>query len=832
MEIKVDNNKKFENNVPIEEEIDEKQSLIKKKKKIEKNRLLEIFDRLITELKEDNNDTISEAYYLKEEEYNRTIKKDINKCSFFFIFMFSIVFLLFAIFYLIGFFILAPISNLILNLLFSSLKCRLDISCDKQEFNKQKNFFNYLLSESRKVTIDVDLITFWSFIGLNILETCRFRKTCSLFLILNIIMLCFIYIFDFRISDENYGIVRIILLGLLYLLICLILGSSSLISQKTVIDIYSNLGLTLENFSNYLFRDKNKNDNNIESSGSGIFIKSIENSQTLKNKVKESNTNIIKNDELQNKKDISTNKNSSLEKNDNTEKKIQNVNISFWFVYLTTMAAYISKFYIYKLLIYLFKDSEDNITYNIDSDTMFNTNSTITDVIINNNISNSDIINDNNTVNDTLFNISINSNDYLEMKIEEKYIYLIICGIYILCIILSIILYTIFEYCIFEKRNNNAKSKNNNNCCVSKIFFKIFNCDFYIENIKVKNSKKAKNCKLCGETIKNYCSNVCANSIKSFCTLIKKDFKCNCCNCCKYNEEDYDKDTQCFCYCYQEKGCCEWLDKFITNDVQMQIIPSMIIYFFSRLSAIGCELYYENEKENFNIDQSKFVAIFILMFLVYLLIILMNIFLLQWSNDDKKSLAFQLLNSFYSEQFYILFFISCYGLIASITYLIKKDDDYLFNIILNKMFFFSFNYYCTNVSENTEKNEILSSQSALISIYKIIINLIIYLIKYFTSKNLKTLYIIQFVFSSIGVLFTSIIFLWILFSIVLCVLMRNECCVCYEGKFLCKCCCCDKNSLRCKYCYSHLCEKSCSYCQFPKICNKCFGKAIIENEDD
>ena len=84
---------------------------------------------------------------------------------------------------------------------------------------------------------------FWSFIGLEILESCKFRITSSLLLILNIIMLWLIFIFDFRISDENYSIIRIILLALLYLFIGLILVSSSLISQKAETNIYSNLNL-------------------------------------------------------------------------------------------------------------------------------------------------------------------------------------------------------------------------------------------------------------------------------------------------------------------------------------------------------------------------------------------------------------------------------------------------------------------------------------------------------------------------------------------------------------------------------------------------------------
>ena len=70
----------------------------------------------------------------------KEMKHDIKKCSFFFIFMFSFVYGFFAICYLAAFFIIAPINNLIFDLLYSALKCRLDISCNKNKFNQRKIF--------------------------------------------------------------------------------------------------------------------------------------------------------------------------------------------------------------------------------------------------------------------------------------------------------------------------------------------------------------------------------------------------------------------------------------------------------------------------------------------------------------------------------------------------------------------------------------------------------------------------------------------------------------------------------------------------------------------
>jgi hypothetical protein len=96
-------------------------------------------------------------------------------------------------------------------------------------------------------------------------------------------MLCLIYIFDFKIIDENYSIIRIILLALLYLFYSLTLGSSSLISQQAAINIYSNLNL---------FYDENINENYYERFSE--FGNNNKNNENTKNK--ENNINNEVND--------------------------------------------------------------------------------------------------------------------------------------------------------------------------------------------------------------------------------------------------------------------------------------------------------------------------------------------------------------------------------------------------------------------------------------------------------------------------------------------------------------------------------------------------------
>ena len=277
---------------------------------------------------------------------------------------------------------------------------------------------------------------------------------------------------------------------------------------------------------------------------------------------------------------------------------------SFWIVCLTTFFGYLGKYRI-SMLFSKLRDKHDDNTI-IDN----NTNST--------NFTNFYFYFSNET-ND--------NNSYSLGAYDDKTLYLFICGIYVSFILISIILYSIFECCIISKKKNeiiddsesinsiNIEKKNSNTkkgicekifecCCIHKLYFEIFNCLLYIESNRIDNNIRSIRCRTaCGETIKHYCNEV-------FCNILsneENEIKC-CCPCCKdYNEEDYDKQVQCFCYCYQEKGCCSWIDKFITNEIQKEIVPFMILYFISNLIIIGCENEYEHMIVNneFNFEKKK-----------------------------------------------------------------------------------------------------------------------------------------------------------------------------------------------------------------------------------
>ena len=123
----------------------------------------------------------------------------------------------------------------------TSIKCKFDISCNLEDFKKKTNFYDYFLNETFKDSIDLKIITFWSFIGVTCLDTCGFKKTTSIFLILNIIMFSIIYSFNFQSYDENYkySYIRIVLVFLLWLAIGFTIGSVTQLSQQILIKYYS-----------------------------------------------------------------------------------------------------------------------------------------------------------------------------------------------------------------------------------------------------------------------------------------------------------------------------------------------------------------------------------------------------------------------------------------------------------------------------------------------------------------------------------------------------------------------------------------------------------------
>ena len=717
----------------------------------------------------------------------------------------------------------------------TSIKCKFDISCNLEDFKKKTNFYDYFLNETFKDSFDLKIITFWSFIGVICLDTCGFKKTTSIFLILNIIMFSIIYSFNFQSYDENYkySYIRIVIIFLLWLAIGFTLGSVTQLSQQILIKYYS-LFSDLCNLKDEKGKGKEKKDEEKEEMVLYKLInKENENKEEEekkeerkeeeeveeeedeldnfeKNKIEKIKKENIRNDitkeeKIRNIKKIFNSKPPIfiyINKNKNKNKK--NSYNSFWFISITIMLGYLTK---YGILIPLSENKRKNDEKYLPK-------------------------------NETDINID-NETNFIKINFYNQKIFLIICCIYILCTIISIFLYWLFQKCIIINKKK-EKEKEENSCsdklCIWKFFFEIINCLCYAESIKVKNTKsKIYCCKLCCETITNYYESICCNNNLFNC----HDNQEKKCCCCKYNEDDFNKDYQCFCYCYQRKGFCNWINKFITNDAQKQIFPIMIIYLISKIIIIHSENLFNEILENSNDLTIKIYCLKALIFSCCLFILIISYFREVEKNKDnqKKRINLSKINRFinfiqnngFSEYLLLLFFVS----ILSFNYLIydllgkfkneEEKETFLFNaIITNKLFYFSLNFYCIDIYKKNKGKELLFSQSTLITIYLYIIDLIIWAIK---LLNNNVLYFIQF-----GVTFIFSIFYFGFFLIIIMKIIFNifkSFCIYIKGNFYWSCCCCYEYS-GCRCCYSECCDSYCSYCKCCEICyceccDKCFS---------
>jgi len=101
-------------------------------------------------------------------------------------------------------------------------------------------------------------------------------------------------------------------------------------------------------------------------------------------------------------------------------------------------------------------------------------------------------------------------------------------------------------------------------------------------------------------------------------SVIRDNPDCCCCNCIEYNEEDFKKDKQFFCYCYQAKRSSSWLNKCLTNEIQQKIVPYLLEYFILRFCIIGFEKQFEINQIDFEIKENYiFILVFIATFFLF-----------------------------------------------------------------------------------------------------------------------------------------------------------------------------------------------------------------------
>ena len=110
----------------------------------EKKRLIQILSRIKEQLEQKDKNKISDVYVSYSAEQfseNKEIKR--KKTTRLYRIGYKFVLFLITSIYLVGSFIIASMKKSFQNLLLMSLRCRLDAFCDKEEFKKRANFYEY-----------------------------------------------------------------------------------------------------------------------------------------------------------------------------------------------------------------------------------------------------------------------------------------------------------------------------------------------------------------------------------------------------------------------------------------------------------------------------------------------------------------------------------------------------------------------------------------------------------------------------------------------------------------------------------------------------------------
>ena len=512
-------------------------------------------------------------------------------------FMFYVFSPLIAVINLIAIFEIIEIMNTVFELLRNSISIYYTFDIDKnigeEEKNKlindikgKYNFYNILLYNSINDRIDLNLMMIMSFLGETLLGSIGFRWSTILFLGINLIPLFLILTFNFNDYDDNY---QYSFLKIVYLLICYILlfvgvGSSTLLSHKILLNKYliyknhinsKNNGNDSKNYDNKkdnindtkthnrnLTKTYNKNINNIKT------INKLKNDDNDKNNKKDKNNSLLEIEDIE-----------EVEEVEEVEPKYQNNNLNNNSVLKKSKTSCSS---IESKRLTFFERSKGNFENIIIKGKKFDYYSMICITTIWGFFFKYSF---NNFINKILENYNFYGEE--EDFGAKKIFFIIIAIIYIVNILISIGLYCIFVQ-IFEK--NEIKDEKGKETSIS--ICQICGYIIYSKNVILNDIGRCIRCckciKLCGETFhKCFEKVICENILNNSCSS-------NCCKCCQYNENDYEKNKECFCYCYQKDRKHKWIYNYMTSDIQKKIMPYMLEYFVLQLTTIGFEKEYEN----------------------------------------------------------------------------------------------------------------------------------------------------------------------------------------------------------------------------------------------
>ena len=776
-----------ENLIDIEEKEEEKEEennkcneelIIEPKLKVnnEKKRLINILDKIKKDLENENKETIRDVYLSYDEKSffdNQDLKiKNFGlkiKC------LYWISLILITSIYLVGIFIIISLKKSTWNLFLSSLRCFVDIMCDKKEFEKQTNFFEYFLNQLLREPMDLNLIMFWNFIGLKLSNLIGFSLSSLIFLFFNGLIFLLTYNINYEFYDGDtyrYSLFKILLLLCNWVLMAIFFGGSAILAQQKLIDFFSLLD-EFEGLKNEEILKRQQEDVyiNINSSIEFQTINNFndDNNEEEKNKNKNNSNELIENQEEGGKENLE-----DKIKEQNEKIKKRNLKILFLFGF-ANLIGYCGKFGI-SIAFNIYR--QKNII--IKNETIYNNTEIYLNLLD---------LNKNNTYNMSddeilLHNYNLNKNIFI-------YIHLIYGG----CILISVLFYTLLKWCFFKKKEKiKILKKDINkfgccicaccpccncckqgcckckccdcNCCLWSTICQIGGCFIYSERVNLEENK---------ENIPGCCCKLCCDTLGNYFNLLncRKNNTDSCC-CCKYDEIEFEKDRQFFCYCYQEKSLCYWINQYFVNDTQKIIISCVLFYFIARLSSIGCQEKYETifRTQNVQDEIPAFFAglgldFFILM--IFFLILFFNKKRSKNFNDiDRNDFVLLLIKNIDINLFMIIIILLIeilFGAGYSIGFLFLGfktvgpdffDLSETFNerlrlyavVLINVYIIFLLNFYCFIITKNQINNEILLTQTILVSIYLNICDLLISLIKYILKK-VYNFYFLQFIITTI-----------------------------------------------------------------------------------
>ena len=841
----------------------------------EKNYLIKILhkiERQITD-KENYNKSLSTIYNdmmnpEDDEESNFNIitpmKEHWNNCLYRALLHFMFLFLLplFTIVNLIGIFQILSIMNILYEAIKTGIYCYFGIE-DEEESYDFYNFYGYYIKESLDEGIDFDLMTTMSFFGALLYKYSGFIKSSIFFLLINVIAILLILNFydEYKETKEIYNFGQIVYLISCYLLLFIGAGSSALFSQNILKDSYFK-------YREFLKKRRSEKEDKIDEERK----KKEEELKNIKTTKKEGQENLdkVEEDDEEIEGDFFVKKYEQVkaeekkeeeerkkEEEENEDKKGDSSTFYFFLICLTSVIGFFGK---YSLNIVI-----SNKKFEYDSQFNFTdiTNTTT------------------NTTSNTTTNITDDEMDYIiaahkEIFKHDKYLFYFIFGLYGSSILLSFIIYALFNL-IFESNDDvedeDKVTKSICRLCGYTIYSDVFTNPELdkVDNPEKgneKNEEKEKKKKgilttlifIC-RFIKYLILKICEYikllffTIKSCCDEIlcgffccgKKQPKCCCCYCIKdLDDKEYDKEEHFFCYCYQGQRKLKWFNKLVRNQTQKKLVPIMLEFFILQLTTIGFEKMYNDINDNdYNyFETSKNVRIYNSIFIISLLLFfyltisfgsLFNFLTKSKQFQELKGLVETLSNDILNGTYGILVFNAFYSFSLSIKYLLKgidEDDDSLKTYILipvfmNKFYFFTFTHVSSKYTDEEDGIELISF-STLISIYLSIWDTII---GYITDNiSFKGLFIIQILASSFIIfitLFISFIFLFFIHYFWLTFLYILSFIFAFGGVWFCKC---FKNHNFyniCKCCKKH--ELFCSSSQSHRNCYKCIKCCIGED---